>query len=109
MVTRLGTGRLASRSCRTPAWSRHRDSGAASGSGDLFWWDATLNGGLGDWVLARSGVAFTANFYDSGGKGKKSTDTFGIRIVYSPVSPPQPNSLPNSDPQPLKGGDVKVS
>jgi hypothetical protein len=81
--------------------------GAASGLGDLYWWDSSLNGGLGDWALAQSGVSFTISFYDSGAKGKKSTDTFGINIQYSPV-PPQPNNLPNSDPIQLKGGDIKV-
>jgi hypothetical protein len=82
--------------------------GAASGTGTLYWWNQSLNGGLGDWVLAQSGVSFTTNFYDSGKSGKSSTDTFGIRIVYTPV-PPQPSSLPNSAPQLLKGGDIKVS
>jgi CSLREA domain-containing protein len=81
--------------------------GAASGTGDLYWWDSSLNGGLGDWALAQSGVSFTINFYDSGKKGKASTDTFGINIQYKPVSP-QPNTLPNSAPQVLKGGDIKV-
>jgi hypothetical protein len=81
--------------------------GAASGTGDLQWWDSSLNGGLGDWALAQSGVSFTANFYDSGKNGKASTDTFGIRIAYTPVAP-QPGTLPNSTPQLLKGGDIKV-
>jgi hypothetical protein len=81
--------------------------GAASGTGDLYWWDSSLNGGLGDWALAQSGVAFTINFYDSGKSGKSSTDSFGINIEYSPV-PPQPANLPNSTPQQLKGGDIKV-
>jgi hypothetical protein len=82
--------------------------GAASGTGDLYWWDTTLNNGLGGWSLAQSGVSYTINFYDSGKSGKSSTDTFGIRIVYTPVSP-QPSTLPNSTPQVLKGGDIKVS
>jgi len=88
--------------------------GAASGIGDLYWWDQSLNDGLGDWSLAKSGVSFTINFYDCCQTGKdnnkKSTDsdTFGINIQYVPVSP-QPNSLPNSDPQPLKGGNIKVN
>ena len=89
------------------------NQGAASGTGDLYWWDQSLNDGLGDWSLAQSDVSFTINFYNSGqnGKGKKSTDsdTFGINIQYTPVSPPQPNALPNSDPQPLKGGDIQVN
>jgi hypothetical protein len=82
--------------------------GRGSGTGDLYWWDASLNGGLGDWVLAQSGVSYTITFYDSGTSGKSPTDTFGIRIVYTPVAP-QPNTLPNSTPQLLKGGDIKVS
>jgi hypothetical protein len=82
--------------------------GAASGTGDLYWWDATLNGGLGDWALAQSGVSYTISFYDSGKNGKASTDAFGIKTVYAPVSP-QPASLPNSAPQVLKGGDIRVS
>lgn len=48
------------------------------------------------------------NFCDSGKSGKSSTDTFGIRIVYTPVAP-QPGALPNSTPQLLKGGDIKLS
>jgi hypothetical protein len=82
--------------------------GAASGTGDLYWWNASLNGGLGDWALAQSGVSYTINFYDSDKSGKSPSDTFGIRIVYTPVAP-QPNALPNSTPQLLKGGDIKVS
>ena len=77
--------------------------GATSGTGDLYWWNASLNGGLGDWVLAQSGVGYTINFYDSGKSGKSSADTFGIRIVYTPVAP-QPSTLPNSTPQLLQGG-----
>jgi len=81
--------------------------GAASGAGDLYWWDPSLNGGLGDWRLAQSGVSFTINFYDSGKTGKSSTDSFGINIQFTPV-PPQPSTLPNSTPIVLKGGDIKV-
>ena len=39
------------------------------------------------WALAQSGVSYTINFYDSGKSGKSSSDTFGIRIVYTPVAP----------------------
>jgi hypothetical protein len=67
-----------------------------------------LNGGLGDWALAQKDVSYTINFYDSGASGKSLTDTFGIRVVYIPVAP-QPSTLPNSTPQLLKGGDIKVS
>ena len=90
------------------AMSATNGKGAASGVGDLYWWDQSLNGGLGDWVLAQSGVSFTINFYGSGKTGKASTDAFGINIHYSPVSPPGASSLPASAPIQLKGGDIKV-
>jgi hypothetical protein len=59
-------------------------------------------------ALARPGVSYTINFYDGGKCGKSSTDSYGIRILYTPVAP-QPSALPNSTPQLLKGGDIKVS
>ena len=74
--------------------------------GDQAHWTA-LNGGLGDWALAQSGASFIATFYDNGKTGKASADTFGINIQYTPVSP-QPSTLPNSAPQPLKGGNITV-
>jgi hypothetical protein len=82
--------------------------GAASGTGNLYWWDASLDDGAGDWVLAASGVTYTINVSDGGKPSKSSSDTFGIRIVYTPVTP-QPSTLPNSTPQPLKGGDIRLS
>lgn len=82
--------------------------GAAGGVGDLYWWDSSLNGGLGDWALAASDVSFSANFFDSGKTGKQSTDSFTINIQYTPA-PPQPSNLPNSNTlQVLKGGDIRV-
>ena len=69
---------------------------SAGGTGDLYWWNASLNGGLGNWALAQSGVSYTINFYDSGNSGKSSSDTFGIQIVYTPVAP-QPSVLPDFD------------
>ena len=47
-------------------------------------------------------MSYTINFYDSGKSGKSSSDTLGIRIIYTPVAA-QPSALPNSTPQPLKG------
>jgi hypothetical protein len=44
----------------------------------MYWWDASLNGGLGDWALAQSRVSYTINFYDSGKSGKSSSDAFDI-------------------------------
>jgi len=56
---------------------------------------------------ARSGVAFTITFTDVGSGGKNASDTMGVNIQYTPATP-QPSTLPNSAPQPVKGGDVKV-
>ena len=81
--------------------------GGASGTGDLYWWNSTLNGGLGGWALAQSGVTYTISFTDSGQGGKNSNDTFGIHIDYTPTG--AQSSLPNTSPQALKGGDVKVT
>lgn len=53
-------------------------------------------------------MSYTINVYDSGKSGKSSSDTFGIRIVYTAVAS-QPSALPNATPQLLKGGDIKVS
>jgi hypothetical protein len=88
--------------------------GAASGVGDLFWWNQSLNGGLGDWQLAHSGVSFTTSF-DKGTNRKLSIcngtngqGCYGIHINYTPVSP-QPSTLPNSALQAIKGGSITVS
>lgn len=88
--------------------------GVASGTGNLYWWNQALNGGLGDWQLAQSGVSFTTSF-DQGTNLKLSTcdgtngqGCLGVHINYTPVSP-QPNAMPNSTPQPTKGGSIKVS
>jgi hypothetical protein len=81
--------------------------GAAAGTGDLFWWNQTLNGGLGDWQLAKSSVGFTIKFTPTGTNAKTQPGTFGIQISYSPVSP-QP-ALPNSAPISLKGGQIRMS
>lgn len=99
---------LAGAASGTEIWVAKGAYKPTSGTGNLYWWDARLNGGLGDWALAQSAVSYTINFYDSGTSGKSSSDTFGIRIVYTPVAP-QPSALPNSTPQLLKGGDIKVS
>ena len=73
----------------------------------LYWWNPGLNGGLGGWALAKSGVNFTYKFFDSGLGGTPPPDTFGINIVYTPVAP-QPATLPNSAPQLLKAGNITV-
>jgi hypothetical protein len=52
-------------------------------------------------------VSFTISFIDMGSGGKN--DSFGIQIQYSPKGD-EPKQLPNSSqPQSLKGGDIKVT
>ncbi|HEV2202270.1 MAG TPA: kelch repeat-containing protein [Bryobacteraceae bacterium] len=89
--------------------SKTGNQGAASGTGTLYYWDSTLNGGLGDWAVAQTGVTFTASFTDNGQGGKNSLDAFGIHIDHVVVSPPEPSSLPNSSPIQLKGGNITVN
>lgn len=76
--------------------------------GELSWWNPLLNGGLGGWEPAAAGVPYTINFIATGANRKTEPGAFGIRIVYTPV-PPQPVMLPNSGPQPLRGGAVSAS
>jgi len=77
----------------------------SSGVGTLYWWKASLNNGHGGWVLAAQSVNFTINYFDSNKPLKSSTDSFGITIQYTPVSP-QPGVLPNSGLTTLKSGDI---
>jgi hypothetical protein len=44
----------------------------------------------------------------SGKSSQSSSDTFGIRLAYTPMVL-QSGTLLNSTPQLLKGGDIKVS
>jgi DNA-binding transcriptional regulator YdaS (Cro superfamily) len=85
-------------------------AGSASGVGNLSWWDWSLNGGLGDWVLAGSNLSFTIEFSDVG-SGKKGSDTMGLKVVSYSLnnSPPEPLSLPTSSPQIVRTGNVSVS
>jgi hypothetical protein len=53
-------------------------------------------------------VPYTINFTATGANKKTDPGTFGIRIVHEPV-PPQPTPLPNSGPQPLRGGSLSAS
>ncbi len=83
-------------------------TGFAAGSGSLDWWNTTLNGGLGGWQLATPSVTFTITFTATTTTAKTSNPgTVGITINYTPTgSQPQ---LPNSSPQPLKGGQINVN
>jgi len=90
----------------------HGTQGTVAGTGDLYSWDPTLNGGLGDWVLAKSGVSYTASFTATtdSGNGKHATGSpgsFGIQIRYNPATNQPP--LPNSSPIDLKGGHISLS
>jgi hypothetical protein len=71
-----------------------------------------LNGGMGDWHLAATGVGFSAQFQDNGSGSKSTADTIGVlNILYTPVGP-QPSTLPTTTANNLnnlKGGDIKVS
>ncbi len=89
-------------------------SGAATGIGKLYRWDATLNGGLGGWTLADANVSFTISFADldaGGGTGKGKTtitpDTFTIHIdfVVGAADPVLPNT---GNPMDLKGGNIDI-
>jgi hypothetical protein len=83
------------------------EAGSAGGRGALYWWNRARNAGSGGWQFIRS-VSFTVSFEASAKEKKEGTGRFGIRIGYQPVVP-EPSVLPNSPPQPLKGGTVKIS
>jgi hypothetical protein len=53
-------------------------------------------------------VPFTESFTASGGEKKADPGSFGIQVRYTPVAA-QPSTLPNSTPQPLKGGCNEAS
>lgn len=89
------------------------NQGGATGTGDLYWWNPLLNGGLGDWQLALSAVSFTISF--TGGtnvngtcNGANGQGCFGAHISYASASP-QPATLPNSTQVPIKGGRIKLN
>jgi len=82
-------------------------AGSATGSGQLSLWNQSLNKGKGGWQLVASGVSITASFTASVTGPSKVPGTFGVNIVYSPTSS-QP-ALPNSAPQSIGGGNIKVS
>lgn len=79
--------------------------GLLGGSGNLYWWNTTLNHGLGGWQLAKSGVTFTAT---ANASTKSAAASFGITINYVPVSP-QPATLPNSAPLTISKGAIVLT
>ncbi|HXZ65458.1 MAG TPA: MBG domain-containing protein, partial [Streptosporangiaceae bacterium] len=78
--------------------------GQATGTGSLYWWNQTLNHGLGGWQLAKTGVAFTITFAAT---TKTTPGAFGIQISYTPASP-QPTPLPTSAVTTLKTGAIII-
>ncbi len=83
-------------------------SGSASGTGDLYWWNATYNNGLGGWQLIQSGLTVTMNFTPSSTGKKAGPGSFGWQVAYSsPLTVTYP--LPTSVTTPLKGGNVNAS
>ena len=83
------------------------NQGAVSGTGDLSWWNQTLNNGLGGWQLYQAGVTFTASFTDKGTNLKSSPDLYGQHIDAT-ASSAYP-TMPNFAPAAIKGGDIKVN
>lgn len=82
---------------------------AASGTGTLFWWNQSLNGGLRRLATRRlDPVSFTISFTATGSNTKTTPGSFGIHINYT-STPPEPSTLPNSSPRPLNGGRTKAS
>jgi large repetitive protein len=79
--------------------------GLLGGSGSLYWWNTTLNHGLGGWQLAKSGVTFTATATAS---TKSAAASFGLAINYAPV-PPQPATLPNSGSLTISKGAIVLA
>ena len=79
--------------------------GTLTGTGSLYWWNQSLNNRRGGWQLAKTGVAFTANF---GATAKSSPGSFGIQISYTPTAS-QPSALPNSGPVSLKSGVIVMA
>jgi titin len=71
----------------------------ATGSGEVFF----LNRFHG-WQPAANGVGVVLTFTP----GAAGVGTLGIQIAYTPVSPPQPPTFPNTIPLPLSSGDIEV-
>jgi hypothetical protein len=81
-------------------------AGNLAGTGSLYYWQQSLNFGLGGWVLAGSNVAYTAHFT---AKLLALGGTFDVQIAYTPVAP-QPSPLPNSTVlEPFAGGAIVMS
>ncbi len=84
-------------------------AGTATGSGRLYWWNPSAGGRRGGWQPASEGlVTFTVSFVDSGPRGRP-LDSFGISIDHVVGSPLEPATLPNSSPQRLRGGNIRVA
>ncbi len=88
------------------AYSKSSSTSATiSGTGNLYWWNTTLNHSIGGWALAASNVAYTATYTET---TKTSAGTFGVTITYTPAAG-QPTPLPNSAPIKLTAGTIALS
>jgi hypothetical protein len=88
------------------AYSKSSSTSATiSGTGNLYWWNTTLNHSIGGWALAASNVAYTATYTET---TKTSAGTFGVTITYTPAAG-QPTPLPNSAPIKLTTGTIALS
>jgi hypothetical protein len=81
--------------------------GSVRGAGDLFSWDQSLDGGLGDWVL-EDAVTFTVGVYD-GGSSKRRGDRPDYAGILTITGYDGDDDLPLSLPLVLKGGNVTLS
>jgi hypothetical protein len=81
--------------------------GTVSGTGNLYSWDSTANGGLGAWVLVGQNIGISASFKDlnqGGGKKNAPQDMFGAQINFAFPGGNSPNSALTE----LKGGNISI-
>jgi hypothetical protein len=79
--------------------------GLLSGTGTVSWWNATLNRGCGGWVVAKTGVSFTAT---ANATTKSGLGSFGIALGFTPVAG-EPTTSPSFAPQNLTLGAIGIS
>ena len=76
---------------------RSGSSGAVDGVGTLYRWEEDA------WVLVATGVPFNVRLTDNGA-GRTPPDRVGLRIAYQATDGPP---LPNTEPVPLGGGNIR--
>jgi hypothetical protein len=79
----------------------------STGTGELSWWNASLNGGLGDWVLSQSGVSFTIKFEDrTPAAVQPKPDRFAVTSIGHTIQPGEPSPMPTSTLKQLQAGRI---